>query len=127
MNKSVLKKLFSEKEQSVELSEIPVELSIADDVKKYATLFAKYKSEIAGYIQEAQKIDDSVNKIKEWQKEVDSIFEKAVDIKMTFVAKVKELGLDPFQNKDYKSLTDAQNDFKSERRNLDKVFFKYSK
>ena len=50
MNKSVLKKLFSEKEQSVELSEVQIDLSIADDVKKYASLFTKYKSEIAGYI-----------------------------------------------------------------------------
>ena len=34
MNKSVLKKLFSEKEQSVELSEVPVELAtIYDDLQ----------------------------------------------------------------------------------------------
>ena len=34
MNKSVLKKLFSEKEQSVELSEVQVDLALIDEIQK---------------------------------------------------------------------------------------------
>jgi len=66
MNKSVLKKLFSEKEQSVELSEVQkVELALVDDFQKEyenaLNIQAKAETSIINYNDLASKIISTLN------------------------------------------------------------------
>ena len=123
--KSVFNRLF--KEESVELSKVDVELNNASELKKVSSEFSKISQDISKYIKQAEQIDAMVKEIKSWEQKVDSLFDQSVDTEMGFRDKSRELGLDPLQNKDYKDLIESKNKFKSERKKLDQIFFKYSK
>lgn len=91
MNKSVLKKLFSEKEQSVELSEVQVELALVDDFQKEyenaLNIQAKAETNIINYNDLASKIITTLNDAGKSFLKANSRFQEIEQM-------AKELGID---------------------------------
>lgn len=99
MNKSVLKKLFSEKEQSVELSEVQVELGLIEDVKKEYNKYSK--SQVNGNSKTNAVVDAAKQAIAQYQQavkdyslitqQVNYIKKQAVDLGVEVPAVIKQL------------------------------------
>lgn len=110
MNKSVLKKLFSEKEQSVELSEVQkVELALIDDIDKLnADLSKLFQAVNQFYGYKAQ----AVNYASSQSKEMTDTISKADSLVNVAVKQAKDLGIDLNSNATiakYKKAKDAIN------------------
>jgi type VII secretion effector (TIGR04197 family) len=99
MNKSVLKKLFSEKEQSVELSEVQIELGLIEDVKKEYNKYSK--SQVNGNSKTNAVVDAAKQAIAQYQQavkdyslitqQVNYIKKQAVDLGVEVPAVIKQL------------------------------------
>jgi cell division septum initiation protein DivIVA len=103
MNKSVLKKLFSEKEQSVELSEVSVELGAIDDLQnKFKVIAAK-----------APKLKDQIVNLANELSGVASDLSKLQSDFVKLQGMAKELGADSVENT-AKILADTTKTFSSD-------------
>lgn len=105
MNKSVLKKLFSEKEQSVELSEVHVELGLMDDINKLKQkIVSDWKSHVSkrdSWGAESSKILQLIgqheSKGNALKKEVDLLDKQVLDLTSQITKlrnQAKSLGLE---------------------------------
>lgn len=102
MNKSVLKKLFSEKEQSVELAEVHIELNAVVELQREA-------AKIGGQILSLEMdILSKAENIKKLSAQYDGFIKQFKD----FEIKAKELGVDIVVNQAKESITFYQDKIK---------------
>ena len=102
MNKSVLKKLFSEKEQSVELSEMNIHLESIGDYEKAVD------SIIDIYGRNSNRIKDTSSIFKSAINDLDmgiKLAEKYINIGLNIEKQAKDLGID--MPGKYKSIKDT--------------------
>lgn len=104
MNKSVLKKLFSEKEQSVELSEVQVELASLDMIKAMYSDFSNLYKQGQSW---SKEMDSFTKKSRELNRQASSLIAGLQKELNDFQRQAKELGLDVTNLPDYKKALDS--------------------
>lgn len=119
MNKSVLKKLFSEKEQSVELSEVDLELASAKDLNALYGKAVSMANNLLGGI--PSKIDELKKTLVDAEKQGLKMISDLDGSLIDFEKVTKELGIDAKQNKTYNLAKKELDDLYKGVSNINKV------
>jgi len=95
MNKNVLKKLFSEKEQSVELSEVQkVELALIDDLQKLHDTYSKIAIEA---VQSKARLQSEMKKVESELKVAKKAKDDAIKKADVILKAADSIGIEPPQ------------------------------
>lgn len=123
MKKEVLEKLYGSK---VELSEVKVDLALADDIKKQLSAMQKVASDYPKFIAKAKQLDAIAQEIKTFGKFAENERSTTEATLRAFNKAATELGIDKNSNPDINKIYDLRDEISNLQQELSKIAFQYN-